>query len=269
LTTPLPNSGAAFDHIADRYDAESTDLLISRWVRERVWSWLAEMFQPGMHILEIGCGTGEDAVWLAKRGIHVTATDASPHMLAITQRKAEEAGVGSWITTRQLDLNTASSWNLPLYDGAFSNYGVLNCIGAYHDLGTALSHIVRPNGRIGLAVMTRLCLWELLWHGLHGDLRIATRRLSGNSMAHIGGVSFPVYYPMPRRLLHELGSAFRLVHLRGLGVFLPPSDVYAALGKHPAAARRLLSLEKRTADYFPFNHLADHFWLDVRRQSSS
>ncbi|MBX3080194.1 MAG: methyltransferase domain-containing protein [Anaerolineae bacterium] len=265
MSSPLPNSGAAFDHIADRYDADSTDLLISRWIRERVWSWLTDIFQPGMRVLEIGCGTGEDAVWLAKRGVSVTATDASPHMLAVTQRKAEEAGVSALVTTRQLDLNAATSWDIPSHDGAFSNYGALNCIGTYRDLGAALSRIVRPGGRIGLAVMSPLCVWELLWHTLHRDLRTATRRLSGTSTAHIGGVSFPVYYPTPRRLIREFGSDFRLQHLRGLGVFLPPSDVYAALGKHPALARRLLRLETLTADHFPFNQLADHFWLELRR----
>jgi SAM-dependent methyltransferase len=262
----LPNSSAAFDDIADRYDADSTDQYISRLIRERVWSWLAEMFQPGMHILEIGCGTGVDAVWLAQRGVHVTATDASPQMLDITQRKAEAAGVRDLVTTHLLDLNASASWDIPTHDGAFSNYGAVNCIGNYHDLGAALSRIVHRGGRVGLAVMSPLCLWEILWHGLHGDLRTATRRLSGSSMAHIGDISFPVYYPTPRRLIRELGDSFHLQHLRGLGVFLPPSDVYAALGKHPTATRRLSQLETLTANHFPFNYLADHFWLDLRRR---
>ena len=267
MPTELPNSSAAFDHIADRYDAEATDLLVSRLIRERAWSWLTEMFQPGMRVLEIGCGTGEDAVWLAQRGVHVTATDASPQMLDITQRKAEEAGVSAFVTTRLLDLNAAASWDVPPHDGAFSNYGAVNCIGTYRDLGAALSRIVQRGGRIGLAVMSPLCLWELVWHGLHGDLRTATRRLSGTSVANIGGVSFPVYYPTPRRMIRELGDAFQMQHLRGLGVFLPPSDVYAALGKHPALTQRLSQLEKLSADHFPFNRLADHFWLDLRRQA--
>ena len=62
-------SGVAFDRIATDYDQASTDVLISRWIRERVWSRLAQLFPRGSHVLELGCGTGEDAVWLAQQGI--------------------------------------------------------------------------------------------------------------------------------------------------------------------------------------------------------
>ena len=46
-------------------------------LRGRVWQTLERTFTPGQHILELACGTGEDALWLAQRGIQVTATDGS------------------------------------------------------------------------------------------------------------------------------------------------------------------------------------------------
>lgn len=259
-------SGQAFDAVASRYDAESTDAPISRWLRERVWTWLAAMFRPGDHVLEIGCGTGEDAVWLAQRGVYVTATDASPQMLAITRHKAEGAGVSELITTQVLDLTQAAAWDVASHDGAFSNYGALNCIGDWRVLGAALARIVRPGGRVGFAVMGPFCLWETLWHGLHGDLRTATRRWRGNAMATVGGVTFPVHYPTPGRFTRDLGASFGQRRVIGLGVALPPSDVYKVVGRRLALARFLTRVERLVAPYPPFSYAADHFWWEgIRR----
>lgn len=43
--------------------------------------------------VEIGCGTGSDAIYLASRGFDVTAIDIAPTALNIAERKAEQAGV--------------------------------------------------------------------------------------------------------------------------------------------------------------------------------
>jgi len=43
--------------------------------------------------VEIGCGTGSDAVYLASRGFNVTAIDIAPTALTMAARKAEKAGV--------------------------------------------------------------------------------------------------------------------------------------------------------------------------------
>jgi len=48
--------------------------------------------RPGS-VLELGCGTGADAVHLAKRGFEVTAVDTSPLALERARIRAERAGV--------------------------------------------------------------------------------------------------------------------------------------------------------------------------------
>ncbi|MCC7208099.1 MAG: class I SAM-dependent methyltransferase, partial [Anaerolineae bacterium] len=206
----LPPSGRAFDRVAAHYDAEATDLLISRWVRDIVWERLARLFSPGEHVLELGCGTGEDALWLAARGVHVTATDASPAMLDVAREKAAAAGLAGRISFLQLDLAAAGAWTLPAasFDGVFSNYGPLNCIARWDALGSALAAALRPGGRAAFAVMGPFCAWETVWHALHGDLRTARRRWRGRAEANLGGETFPVYYPTPRRLQADLGPAF-------------------------------------------------------------
>lgn len=39
-------------------------------------------------VIELGCGTGKNTVWLAERAVHVTAVDFSPEMQAIAREKA-------------------------------------------------------------------------------------------------------------------------------------------------------------------------------------
>lgn len=43
--------------------------------------------------LEVGCGTGTNAVYLASRGFEVTAVDCAPQALRLAREKAEQQGV--------------------------------------------------------------------------------------------------------------------------------------------------------------------------------
>ncbi len=44
-------------------------------------------------VLELGSGTGSDAIWLAGRGFKVTAVDSSPTAITMARNKASRAGV--------------------------------------------------------------------------------------------------------------------------------------------------------------------------------
>ncbi|MEV4239539.1 MULTISPECIES: class I SAM-dependent methyltransferase [unclassified Nocardia] len=59
--------------------------------------------EPGT-ALDLGCGEGADAVWLAGLGWRVTAVDVSPTALRRAAAHADEAGVGEHITFAEHDL---------------------------------------------------------------------------------------------------------------------------------------------------------------------
>ncbi len=48
---------------------------------------------PGGKALEIGCGTGTHAIWLAENGFEVTALDIAPTAVEMAGEKAQKAGV--------------------------------------------------------------------------------------------------------------------------------------------------------------------------------
>jgi ubiquinone/menaquinone biosynthesis C-methylase UbiE len=255
-------SGEAFDHVGAGYD-DYLNTELGVWFRRRVWERLGTLFKSGDRVLEIGCGTGQDAIWLAQRGVHVLASDASEAMLTETMHKAKAAGVDSMITAQLLDLNKAADWwiNLDggLFDGAYSDNGPLNCIPDWHDVGAQLSRVVKPGGKIGLGVMGPYCPFEVIWYGIHRDFRNATRRFRRQTVAHLDGKYFNVYYPTPAQLKRSLGSAFRQTGMQGIGVFAPP------VGRIRRVVRPLLVLERLFAARWPFKYLGDYYWLELEK----
>ncbi|SDG56283.1 class I SAM-dependent methyltransferase [Klenkia brasiliensis] len=65
---------------------------------------------PG-RALDVGCGEGGDAIWLAARGWQVTATDVSPVALERAREAARAAGVADAITFEHSD--GRSDWAPP------------------------------------------------------------------------------------------------------------------------------------------------------------
>ena len=90
----LAQARADWDGRADRWDlaAERNAAAPDRAAElDRVWQALA--LRPGARVLDVGCGSGQWAVALARRGGEVTGVDLSPKMIARAERHAAEAGV--------------------------------------------------------------------------------------------------------------------------------------------------------------------------------
>src|ERR1700724_3737375 len=79
-------AAAAFDGVADSYDEVFTYSTIGRAQRRTVWDKLLAAFPPESRILELNCGTGEDARYLVQRGRSVGACDASHSMIEVAKR---------------------------------------------------------------------------------------------------------------------------------------------------------------------------------------
>ena len=59
----------AFSSLAASYDDLFTRSTIGRAQRNVVWDVLLNAFEPGTRILELNCGTGEDALFLARHDV--------------------------------------------------------------------------------------------------------------------------------------------------------------------------------------------------------
>jgi SAM-dependent methyltransferase len=82
--------------------------------RDQVWSgkvnpMMADIvggWPPGS-ALDLGCGEGGDAIWLAERGWHVTAVDVSPLALERAAAQADRVGVSDRISFETHDLSAS------------------------------------------------------------------------------------------------------------------------------------------------------------------
>jgi SAM-dependent methyltransferase len=235
---------APFDLIAPRYDELWTDSPIGRLQREAVWRRLDALFPPGAAILDIGCGTGADALHLTRSGRRVTAIDSSAEMVRIARSRGVHA--------LHLPIEDLAQLNAT-YDGVLSNFGALNCIADLPRFAASLAPLVRPHGRLALCLMGRFCLRETLHYAARLQPSRAFRRLPGASSSSTFGLS--VSYPTVRQLAAALRPSFHLLDWRGIGLFVPPSYVY----RHsPATLRRFAALDRALAHLPLFRALADH-----------
>jgi SAM-dependent methyltransferase len=263
-------SSAVFDGAAGSYDRTFTNTFLGRLLRARVWDLLAETAQPGERVLELACGTGEDAVWLAEQGVQVVATDGSAEMVATAAEKVRRNDLSEQIELRQLSLQTLASGkpvveDEPLFDGVFSNFGGLNTVGTWRPLADALARRVRPGGWTVLVVMGPICPWEIGWHLLHLKPGTALRRWRAAVPVRVGAATIPVWYPPPGRLRRAFAPWFRGRALYSLGFWLPPSYLGHLPERWPRLFRLLDGFERRMA-----RRLAgwgDHYVLVLQREA--
>jgi SAM-dependent methyltransferase len=260
----------AFDALAESYDDDFTYHTVAQMLRDDVRQIMLQTWKAGAHILELGCGTGEDAYWMMNNGFSVCATDASPAMLEQTKQKlAQDAhSEDAHSDVRMLDINQLASTSLPhTYEGVLANFGVLNCALDLPQLAAWLHQQTKPDVRLILVVMAPNCLWEFAWHLLHGDWRTATRRWRRNTSfrANANSESISITYPTPMQLAGDFAPHFEVVRIMPLGVTLPPSDVYGVIEKHPKWLQRLRRWEKWAQKKQSLAQFADHYVMVLKK----
>ncbi len=254
---------SAFDKLAATYDADFTQTPIAAYLRQVVHARLSELVRPDDCVLELGCGTGEDARALAALGAHVTATDFSPAMLRIAAEKTH----GLPVTTALLDLNALDASNIDdQFDGVFSNFGAINCVQDFSALAAWLAERVRLGGWAAFAVMGPLCLWEMLWHGAHGQWRVAARRWRPSQFQIDDSPPVTVTCPSPHRLARAFAPHFTLMGVKPLGVFVPHTAAYPVVEKRRRLMQLLIKLDRMAKDLPPLAYFGDHYWITFRRR---
>jgi len=261
-------AGTAFDRVAALYDEVFTHSAIGRAQRQLVHRELQPVFVRGSRILDINCGTGEDALHFGARGVEVLACDASAAMIDVCRRKLAAAGAAPPVTflvctNESLDDLTGFG----LFDGALSNFGGLNCTADLSAVGRQLAPLLCPGGALFICIMGRVCAWEIAWYLLSGRWGKAVRRLRpSGSTATIGGLRLRVQYPSVRQVTAAFAPWFRIKARRGIGVFLPPSWLEPFFGNRPRTLRFFGWLDRHLGAWPLLGGLADHVLLHLVRE---
>jgi len=254
-----------FDSVAFTYDRTFTASAIGRAQRAQIMSAIARCFPPGSRVLELNCGTGEDALALARRGVEVSAYDASPAMIDVANRKLRSetppANVSFGILRNERLAELRGS-----FDGALSNFAGMNCSRDWHGIAGDLASLIKPGGHVLLCVMGRACLWEILCFLLCGLPGKAFRRANRSLVSNIGSSSVDVFYPSVHEARRAFSAGFTLSGWRGVGVFVPPSYFEPFISRRDNLLRLLAALDLRFAHLPGVRFFGDHILLDFVRR---
>jgi len=153
-----------FHQIAPHYAELWSETSRGRAQREQVWLEIGQLFKARDRVLDLGCGTGDDAVHLMLRGLEVFGIDSAEGMIEIARRRGVDA--------KTMAIEELGSLEYA-FDGAISNFGALNCVADLSELSATLVRLIRPQGKLALCVMSRFC-WRTDW-------RHVPRRWSGHA----------------------------------------------------------------------------------------
>ncbi|GAA3535425.1 methyltransferase [Aeromicrobium panaciterrae] len=203
----------------------------------------------GLDVLDLGGGTGGDAVRLAQRNHRVTVVDPSPDALASLQRRAADADLADAVrgvqgdTADLLDHVDPQSFDLVIC------HGVLEHVDDPAEALTAVATVLRAGGHVSVVVAGRLA--AITARALAGDFTTAQTLLATTA------ASWDIRALGPRRFgLDELQAlltshGFAPVATHGLRVFadLVPS---AIVDGEPGGRDALFALERlvRTSQDF-------------------
>ncbi len=136
---------------------------------ERVFDWIAkhEALQ-GLRALDIGCGIGQHAIRLAKRGCNVVAADFSADRVAAAKENIERQGFGSRISVQNEDLESGLSFPEASYDIVLC-WGVLMHIPQIVPAIRELVRVTRPGGKILVYEANLFGLDAVMTMAFHGN----------------------------------------------------------------------------------------------------
>lgn len=206
----LTSAADAYDSIAAEYDRAIRG---DEWMRLALHAHFLKVFRPGERVLDVACGTGIDAVFLAAHGMAVVGIDGSPAMIARLQQRTATNRVVRGEVLRIDELGALTE----TFDGAISAFAGLNTADL-DGFSRELARLLRPGGRAILHLLNAWNAWEWLGGLRHGHwLRPARERsfpIGGQPVRH------RLFFAREAYALFEPWFALRQTY--GLGVLRPP-----------------------------------------------
>jgi SAM-dependent methyltransferase len=236
-------------------------------MRAGFWRVLTRTFPPGARLLDVGCGTGLDATFLAEHGYEVVATDWSPAMVERTRARVASRGLTGRVRTEIVGAHELERLGAERFAGVYSNLGPLNCVPDLVRVSRTIADLLPAGGRLVVTVIGRHCPWELAYLFWRGESRAARRRLA-HGFVPVGLRNETVWtrYFTPREMYPGFAGEFVLESYRAVSLFLPPPYLigwYDRLGP----ARVILGwLDDHLGGLPVLRDLGDHFLMVLAKR---
>ncbi len=154
-----------FEDLADHLGGAYLRYSFARGTEQEV-GFLVEVLglEPGMRVLDVGCGPGRHAHALGRRGIEVHGVDISERFVELARRDAPDGVTFSRRDARDLDVDTAYDAAISLCQGAFGlQGGPAGAQGGTGRLGeptgdasvlAGIARALQPEGRLALSAFS-------------------------------------------------------------------------------------------------------------------
>jgi len=263
----LRETQAAFDSVAGDYDGPRGNNVLIQRMRNTVWRMLDRRFARNARLIDLGCGTGIDAEHLASTGRSVLATDWSPLMVERTARRAAQAGLAHRVEARCIGAHQLSQVQ-GVFDGAYSNFGPLNCIPDLAELSAQCRRLLRPGGLLMFSVIGRICPWEYLYYRWRRPERARIRSAVGPVPVSMNQHTIWTSYYRPREFHACFARHFDLVEYRALSLFMPPPYLVRWYESHPRLLGLLGTMDDLSGAWPGLRNAGDHFLIVMRRRET-
>lgn len=261
----LVHTKASFDKIADEYDVKDNANEILQWMRNAVHKIYLKHFNSGSNILELNCGTGIDAVFLAQNGMNITATDISPNMVKIAQKRVTKEGLEDKIDVQTLSFSEINSIDKSDFDGVISNFGGLNCINDFEKLSSDLSLKLKSGGKFIAVVMNKFCPWEIFYYIVKLDFKNAFRRFNINGTeAELNGSRVKTFYFFPKEFGNKFSKYFTIEKIYALAYYTPPPYMIGMYKRLKPLVKLFMKLDELVKGIYPLNRMGDHFIIVMK-----
>ena len=251
----------AFDSVAADYDGPRGNNGLIQDMRSEMWRTLDATFAPGSRLIDLGCGTGLDAVRMAAVGHHVTATDWSQRMVERTRERAEHEQLADRVQAIIVGAHELSRLDGQAeFDGAYSNLGALNCVPNLAEMAAQCARLLKPRGVLVFSVIGRICPWEIGYYALKRNWeRLRVRFAAAMVPVSMNKRVVWTRYYTPREFYAAFERQFTLEHWRGLCVLAPPPYMTRIKERHFSLYERLWRLDRRAAGWPLLRNMGDHF----------
>ena len=250
-----------FDVAAISYDEKFTFSSVGIAQRNLVWHHIKRMnLKEHKTVLEVNCGTGEDAKRWSDLNKAVKSTDISPKMIELAKSKFPK------IDFETLDINKIKKYE-ENYDLLFSNFGGLNCL-SKQELETFFSDVNKQlpaHGRMILVIMGKKCLWDRMFLILKGKWKERNRRNTESFIdVNVDQVPVKTWYYSPKELKNLAGSQFESEGIYPIGLLVPPSYLASRFANKKGLMKFLEFLDRLLSFRFLANY-ADHYLIVLKK----
>ncbi len=253
-----------WDEKARNYDAEFGSDLVSKYIRDFnlniLMKYIGSIKNP--RILDLGCGTGVDAIFLGKKGYNVFAVDISPQMIHIAELKAKKEGLQDKISFKILPIEKIGELAPKKFDVIYSSFGPLNCVINLPKVVKLIGNLLNEKGFFISNMINKFCISEFIYFALKGKMKDATRRWHKNPIRVTLKSNQPKIwcnFYTPRQYINLTKDIFCHIETTGLPIIIYPGGFETSKNWMNKIHKKMLKVEKTIADLSPLNKIGDHY----------